>query len=1418
MKKNKFLDSKNSQDFAQQNLFFNICFDKGELKNLLSWFLNQYGEKLTIEFLEKLKQVGFHQATRAGLSLGIDDLQIPETKAKLLSDALIEIQLLNQKNNFGTITSVEKSQRMIDTWNQTSEILRQTTVQNFRTRNPLNPIFMMAFSGARGNISQVRQLVAMRGLMADPQGAILEFPIQSNFREGLTLTEYLISCYGARKGLVDTALRTATSGYLTRRLVDAVQHVVITMVDCGTVKGMVLKNKNLTDRLIGRVLAKNIQISSTCTLTRNTVISPFLSTQLSVKFQQILVRSPLTCEAEKSVCQYCYGWNLAHGRLVSLGEAVGIIAAQSIGEPGTQLTMRTFHTGGVGVFGEQGTKLFVAPFQGKVNFLEKLSGVFVRTSHGIIVYMVKNPVIESNRIILQIRSQTGLSFSIAEKDLPPGSLLWVKQGQTVLSGQIVAQGSQIKTSKHQFPESLHPVQSPIDGEIFFERIKILQVLTIKQDDKKSTKKRQNTETSPNLSTFKTLLEKNWRLTYPNPNPIVSQIGTFWVLGSSIQKEFHTGKIFLRSGDLVSKKTPLSQYNLYLPEPTKLQTTRSKLRIGFLYLNFEILSIRFFKMGYFITPKSSNKKSSLLKNSDLLFYKKFSIKNLRKDSVIWFPARFKVKFPGYFSYLPHSLSGSGWFSKKTSFALGIKGAKHEKDFLASCDEGRGNFLWLKQVLYFSNQFPQNYFKKIFIFNSLSTFFKTNGILQVQKTSNRHVKMINFWTSSFELNRKSGLTESQISFFISSARKSILQKLYSFSFSFPISAKIEENGWKHQNNSHLTSLVLKKSKTWLFLSAKKINKPFLQVFSLTLENGKSLDNIVFSAKKINLFMIHSNSLQLLPYQRIQKKFSLWYDLRDFLFQTKENFKFDKYSFNRKKIHIKRQSSQTFVFYTLLSKIKYQNKTENLIYLKFLSPQRKVYKIEIQTNFMVAGDFYEFFLPEKKSFFETSFFIQPFPNFLSISSPFTTKQLSTHSLQKKTPKTDILLLIPSFPTCLSTRSLLQFQLTLIFDMNYSLKISHTSFLNSQKQSFSFSAVEFFLYDDLILKNMFQYTYETFPSNKINFEKNFTKGFLKLKKDGEFRRFTQTQKQITMSILENHDIVTFLFPFFQDSCLPNNKKIGNFIRWGDRLENNFGFHRSGEILKLTPKNIVVRTGIPILASSRGILHIFHNDLIQKNQLLLTLKSRRFQTEDIVQGIPKIEQLFEARRTQGGERVRNSVHSKLQKFFFLALHSSTLDEAVLESVKRIQLFLIENILDAYSNQGVKISEKHVEIIVRQMTNRVKIIDGGDTGFLSGELVHLTWIQKINKNLQLLRYRQATYQPLVLGITKSVLQSESFLLAASFQEVSRVLVRSALTNKSDFLRGLQEKVILGQRIPAGTGLFPRPKHSKRSKVKFELPA
>nr|YP_003227090.1 RNA polymerase beta' subunit [Bryopsis hypnoides]ACX33776.1 RNA polymerase beta' subunit [Bryopsis hypnoides] len=341
---------------AHMDYFFDRCFEKKRLKQLLIWFYHIEGEKNTLKLLENLKQLGFFYSTKSGLSIGLEDLQLNLKKSQLYNLSEFEIQQIELHYQKSNLTKLEYFHQLVEIWAKTNEKLKYQIINNFQLKNQLNPLFLMAFSGARGNISQVRQLVGMRGLMSDPTGQILDFPIRSNFREGLTLTEYIISCYGARKGIVDTALRTATSGYLTRRLVDVAQHVIIEKQDCKNFYpiwvGNLLSGKkillSLKQRLLGRILGKQIEIQQSKNIFfKNSEITVLMAAHLASEFNKIPIRSPLTCISPKSICQYCYGWNLAMESIVSLGEAVGVLAAQSIGEPGTQLTMRTFHTGGV---------------------------------------------------------------------------------------------------------------------------------------------------------------------------------------------------------------------------------------------------------------------------------------------------------------------------------------------------------------------------------------------------------------------------------------------------------------------------------------------------------------------------------------------------------------------------------------------------------------------------------------------------------------------------------------------------------------------------------------------------------------------------------------------------------------------------------------------------------------------------------------------------------------------------------------------------------------------------------------------------------------------------------------------------------------------------------------------------------------
>jgi DNA-directed RNA polymerase subunit beta' len=343
-----------SQVLPQDFGFVNRELNKGKVGDIVADCYKRFGHSRTIQLLDEIKTLGFAYATSGGISIGIDDLEVPEEKATVLKEAKAEVSKVEEHYRKGIITSRERYNKIIDIWTHATDKVADFL---FRGLHAFNPIFLMADSGARGSRLQVRQLAGMRGLMAKPSGEIIENPITANFKEGLTVLEYFISAHGARKGLADTALKTADAGYLTRRLVDVAQEVIVTEEDCGTLNGITVSAivegdevvVSLKERIIGRVALDNIVdiITDEVIVEQGNEITEEQADLIErLGIEKIRIRSALTCESVRGVCIKCYGRNLATGRLVELGEAVGVIAAQSIGEPGTQLTMRTFHIGG----------------------------------------------------------------------------------------------------------------------------------------------------------------------------------------------------------------------------------------------------------------------------------------------------------------------------------------------------------------------------------------------------------------------------------------------------------------------------------------------------------------------------------------------------------------------------------------------------------------------------------------------------------------------------------------------------------------------------------------------------------------------------------------------------------------------------------------------------------------------------------------------------------------------------------------------------------------------------------------------------------------------------------------------------------------------------------------------------------------
>ncbi len=427
--------------------FINGIFRKKGLENLVFYGYLRKGLKATVEMLDSLKELGFKYATQAGFSLGIDDFVIPGEKAALVGKAQKEVNGIESLYREGTISAGERFNRVIEIWGTVTDkvsvaMINEMKRLSFEGRG-LNPLYVMADSGSRGNKQQIRQLAGMRGLMSKPSGEILETPIVSNLREGLNVLQYFISTHGARKGLADTALKTANSGYLTRKLVDVSQEVIVDEHDCGTLKGInvtaIVENGEIIepfiDRIVGRTSIERVVNPDTgeVVVDMNEEITEAVVQQFqNLGIERVKIRSVLTCEAKRGVCQLCYGRAMSSGQMVELGEAVGITAAQSIGEPGTQLTMRTFHVGGIAMRGAERSKL-EAKKDGIIKFTGLLS---VTNKDGVLVVVNRN----ANIAILDHRGR-----EIEHYQVPYGAKVLVKEGDEVKARQGFAEWDPFNT-------------------------------------------------------------------------------------------------------------------------------------------------------------------------------------------------------------------------------------------------------------------------------------------------------------------------------------------------------------------------------------------------------------------------------------------------------------------------------------------------------------------------------------------------------------------------------------------------------------------------------------------------------------------------------------------------------------------------------------------------------------------------------------------------------------------------------------------------------------------------------------------------------------------------------------------------------------------------------------------------------------
>ena len=451
--------------------FINEILGKKKISDFITKCYKQFGHTRTVELLDQLKTLGFEWATRAGLSISVSDIKLLPEKKKILEDAQKEVKGVEAQYHKGVITDRERYNKVVDIWTHVTDSISAKVIENL---GEFNPIFMMADSGARGSKQQIRQLAGMRGLMAKPSGEIIEYPITANFREGLTVLEYFISTHGARKGLADTALKTADSGYLTRRLVDVAQDVIINEEDCKTLNGILISAiiegdevvVSLKERIVGRVACDNIVdiITDELIVESGQKIDEEKADCIETAgIERIRIRSVLTCESKRGICMKCYGRNLATGRMVEMGEAVGIIAAQSIGEPGTQLTMRTFHIGGTAsrVVEQANIK---ARNDGKITY-HSLRTV-ERSDTKEIIVLNRNGQISIN-------DENGREFE--RHPVPHGAIILTKEGKEISKGSVFVK----------WDPYMSPILTEVAGIVRFEDIK--EGITMRQELDPQTK-------------------------------------------------------------------------------------------------------------------------------------------------------------------------------------------------------------------------------------------------------------------------------------------------------------------------------------------------------------------------------------------------------------------------------------------------------------------------------------------------------------------------------------------------------------------------------------------------------------------------------------------------------------------------------------------------------------------------------------------------------------------------------------------------------------------------------------------------------------------------------------------------------------------------------------------------------------------
>ena len=1229
-----YTNSKKTLDFVNKQM------DKKALNQFLSQMYLEFGGATTAELANSLKNLGYKYATVSGTTISIADLQVPAVKKELLQEAEKEIEKSTNRYLKGEITEVERYTKVIDTWSETTAKLTSSVVDNF---DRLNPVYMMAFSGARGNLSQVSQLVGMRGLMADAQGQIIDLPIKANFKEGLSVTEYIISSYGARKGLVDTALKTADSGYLTRRLVDVAQDVIIRADDCHTTKSINMKPicdgdtviVPLIDRLLGRTIAEdicdkdgNVLVANGTTMDRNDI-----KKVSHLNLQELKVRSGLTCGLEYGICQKCYGWAMTTQKLVDIGEAIGIIAAQSIGEPGTQLTMRTFHTGGV-FKGSGAMKSVEANLAGEV--ISNVKTRELRTRHGDVVQV-------SNY-------ETDIEVKGAKRSekyhIPAGSTIFFTNGMQVEKGfklasyEPVSQGDGSRLTE----KATKDITTDLSGEVLFE--------DFVADEKKD---RQG-----------------------NISRTTNKQGVIWVLGGDVYNLPGGSKVLVKDGQKVNAGEKLA-------ETLTISEHGGEVRFGedlvVENVKFEGKNIKKIVQGKEITIVIA---SLSPENATFEQTKKEQLWTVNKTG-----EKYIVKAP-----------------VDTPVENGMIIAELVDDDCAVTSSG--------EIRYIDVEVDENQI----ITKPGAVVFIPEEIHQISKDSS--LKMVDNGT------------------FVTAGTE-VVKDVYCH-----IDGIVE---FKEYNDIiHEITIRPGEVHTLNNVGALKVDEGEVVKAGTVIADG-------IKVKETSIVTIMDSSMDDL-------------DIDDLDEELDSSLSLDEDSISNQPIQI------------LVRPVQVLNVEQKDVSIKFNTTDGLIDIVPVTQ--------------------------------LQYKDGARVRNLDGSTITR----TSLVLQMQGYLSHLKGMVEL--------DENNNLRIVVLENLIVRREQEGNSKLVSSLQTELLVKDGEVIAPKT-PIAKtqvlaINAGVSSVKNM-----DEDSRRLLLTSE---------------LYETTVKSTAKSLVKKGDFVKLDQLLtEGGDKSPVSGQVISVNKGEITIRNGRPYLISPGTMLIVDAGALVLRGDMIATLVFERQKTGDIVQGLPRVEELLEGRKPKdcailaeedgiaeietdedlprlflvnenGRTEIKYAidanivVHNKQKITKGQPLTSGPLnphDVIRLCGPEAAQQYLVDEVQRVYRSQGVEIADKHVEIIVRQMTKKVKIVDAGDTKLLPGELVEVQVFEKENEEAEKNGGTPATCEYMLLGITKASLNTESFISAASFQETTRILTEAAVDGKKDMLRGLKENVIIGRLIPAGTG-------------------